>query len=169
MIHIYIGDGKGKTTAAIGLSVRYAGSGKKVRIFQFLKDGSSSELCFLKNTDICVTPCQTRVKGFFWDMCDEEKNDLKKETEENFCSAEKALKNCDMVVLDELSGAIFNGLISVEKVTALLTKYADTKEIVITGRSLPDEILKMAHYVSEIKSIKHPFENGGKAQKGIEF
>ncbi len=168
MIHIYTGDGKGKTTAAIGLAVRYAGSGKRVEVLQFLKDGTSSELCFLKNTSINVTPCQTKTKGFFWTMNEEDKENLKKETAENFNKLQKLILSCDMIVLDELAGAITNGLVALDSVVEFLES-ANEKEIVITGRNLPEEIIKLADYVSEIKCIKHPFEKGCLAKKGIEY
>lgn len=169
MLHVYTGDGKGKTTAAVGLAVRYCGSGKRVCIFQFLKDGTSSELCVLKNASISVFSCQTETKGFFWSMNDEEKEKLKEETCKNFCKVKECVDDFDMIVLDELAGAISNKLINQKDVMEFLTEYAQKKEIVITGRNLPEEIIKMADYVSEIKCIKHPFECGGKAKKGIEY
>lgn len=169
MIHIYTGDGKGKTTAATGLAVRYCGSGKKVCIFQFLKDGTSSELCVLKGADICVIPCQTETKGFFWDMGDSEKEKLKEETCRNFCKVKECVDDFDMIVLDELAGAISNKLLNQKDVVNFLTEYAQQKEIVITGRTLPEEIIEMADYVSEIRCIKHPFDCGEKAKKGIEY
>lgn len=167
MIHVYTGDGKGKTTAAVGLAVRFAGSGKKVAIFQFLKDGTSSELCVLKNANINVIPCQTETKGFFWDMSDEEKEKLKEETCKHFCLVKECIEDYDMIVLDELAGVITNGLVELAEVVEFLN--ICSKEIVITGRNVPEEIINMADYVSEIKCIKHPFRCGGGAKKGIEY
>lgn len=167
MIHVYTGDGKGKTTAAIGLAVRFAGSGKRVAIFQFLKDGTSSELCVLKNANITVTPCQTETKGFIWNMSEQEKESLKEETCKNFCLAKEQAENYDMIVLDELAGVIDDGLVKLAEVVEFLNTCR--KEIVITGRNVPEEIIKMADYVSEIKCIKHPFQCGVGAKKGIEY
>ncbi len=166
MIHVYTGDGKGKTTAAVGLAVRFAGSGKRVAIFQFLKDGTSSELCILKNANINVIPCQTETKGFFWNMKDDEKEKLKEETCKNFCLVEKLVEDYDMIVLDELAGVITNGLVELGEIVEFLNTCS--KEIVITGRNVPEEIINKADYVSEIKCVKHPFDCGG-AKKGIEY
>lgn len=169
MLHIYTGDGKGKTTAATGLAVRFAGSGKKVCIFQFLKDGTSSELCILKNAGICVIPCQTETKGFFWTMEDEEKEKLKEETCRNFSKVKEYTDEFDMIVLDELAGAISDKLIDKEDVIRFVSEYSKKKEIVITGRNLPQEIINTADCVSEIICVKHPFDQGHLAQKGIEY
>ncbi len=169
MLHVYTGDGKGKTTAATGLAIRFAGSGKKVCIFQFLKDGASSELCILKNAGICVIPCQTETKGFFWTMDDEEKGKLKQETCNNFLKVKDCAKEFDMIVLDELAGTISDNLIDKDDVVRFVLEYSKKKEIVITGRNLPQEIINAADYVSEIICVKHPFHQGHLAQKGIEY
>ena len=169
MLHAYIGDGKGKTTAATGLAVRFSGNGKKVEILQFLKDGTSCENNCLKMLNIKITPYQ-KSGGFFWTMTEEEKRCLKEETNCGIEYAEKLLSGeCDMVVMDEILGALQNELVDTEYFVSLLKKYKDKKEIVITGRVLPDEILKICDYVSEIRKIKHPFDRGVGAQKGIEF
>ena len=169
MIHAYIGDGKGKTTAACGLAVRYAGSGKKVEMLQFLKDGSSCENKCFETLNIRVTPCQ-KTKGFFWTMTDDEKKSLEKES---CCGLEYAKTllegDCDMVVLDEILGTVENGLIDIGTLRAILQKYGKGKEIVLTGRKLPEELTEMCDYISEIKKIKHPFDKGMGATKGIEF
>ena len=169
MLHVYTGDGKGKTTAAVGLAVRYCGSGKKVCVFQFLKDGTSSELLALQKIGVSVVPCQTETKGFFWSMNDDEKEKLKEETCKNFCKAKECINEFDMIVLDELAGAISNEQVNVKDVIEFLTIYAQKKEIVITGRNLPEEIIKMADYVSEIICVRHPFDCGGASRKGIEY
>lgn len=169
MLHAYIGDGKGKTTAATGLAVRFSGSGKKVEVLQFLKDGTSSENNCLKMLNIKITPCQ-KNNGFFWTMTEEEKKCLKEETNCGIKYAESLLSGeCDMVVMDEVLGAVENNLVDCDYLVLLLKKYKDKKEIVITGRIIPEEILKICDYVSEIKKIKHPFDKGIGAKKGIEF
>lgn len=169
MIHIYTGDGKGKTTAAVGLAVRYAGNGKKVEFFQFLKDGTSCENACLNKLNIKVTPCQ-RTKGFFWEMNEEEKKKLKEETCLGFECAEKLCEtDCDMIILDEILGAVENGLIGTECLLKFLKTYGEKKEIVLTGRNLPAQIEKIADYVSHITGVKHPYEQGKTATKGIEF
>ena len=169
MIHAYIGDGKGKTTAACGLAVRCAGSGKKVEILQFLKDGSSCENKCLKLLNIKVTPCQ-KTKGFFWTMTSDEKKYLKNESNCGLQYAKTILDgDCDMVVLDEILGVIENGLADVFILKDILQKYGKEKEIVLTGRKLPEELDEVCDYISEIRKIKHPFDKGIEAKKGIEF
>lgn len=169
MLHAYIGDGKGKTTAATGLAVRFYGSGKKVEILQFLKDGTSCENESLKLLNIKVTPCQ-KTQVFFWTMNDKEKQCLKEETLCGIKYAENILSgDCDMVVLDEILGAVENGLLDKNELYELLKKYKDKKEIVITGRVLSEELFEICDYISEIHKVKHPFDNGVSAKKGIEF
>ncbi len=170
MIHAYIGDGKGKTTAAIGLAVRFAGCGKKVEIVQFLKDGTSSECELLKDIFINVTSFMKPDSKFFWEMDEDEKKTLAGEMKKAFIYAENlAEKDTDMIVLDEICGAVENGLIERERLIKFLKKYGKEKEIVITGRTVCDEIVELSDYVSEIRKLKHPFDKGIRAKKGIEY
>lgn len=170
MIHTYIGDGKGKTTAAVGLAVRYAGCGKKVEIIQFLKDGTSSECEILRNAFINVTSFMNHGSKFFWEMNEEEKKNLKEETKKAFSHAEDlAEKDTDMIILDEICGAVENGLIEKCELIEFLKIYGKEKEIVITGRTVCDDIIELSDYVSEIRKIKHPFDKGIDAKKGIEY
>ena len=169
MIHAYIGDGKGKTTAACGLAVRCAGNGKKVEVIQFLKDGTSCENKCLGMLNIKVTPCQ-KAKGFFWNMTNDEKKCIEKESNCGIEYAKSILDgDCDMVILDEILGVVENGLIEVCVLIELLKRYGSSKEIVLTGRKLPDELIDLCDYISEIRKIKHPFDKGIGAKKGIEF
>jgi len=169
MLHAYIGDGKGKTTAAIGLAVRFSGSGKKAEILQFLKDGTSCENNCLKMLNIKITPYQ-KSGSFFWTMTEEEKRCLKEDTNCGIKYAENLLSGeCDMVVMDEILGAVENGLADKEHLITLLKTYKDKKEIVITGRILPEEIYEICDYISEIRKVKHPFDKGVAAKKGIEY
>ncbi len=170
MIHTYIGDGKGKTTAATGLAVRYAGCGKRVEIVQFLKDGTSSECELLKNIFINVTSFMKPDSKFFWEMNQEEKENLKKEMQKAFSYAEYlADNNTDMIVLDEICGAVENGHIERLQFIEFLKNYGKEKEIVITGRTVCDDVIELSDYVSEIRKIKHPYDQGINAKKGIEY
>ncbi len=169
MIHIYTGNGKGKTTAAVGLAVRCLGSGKKVEILQFLKDGTSCENISLSRLGIKVTPCQ-KTKTFFWDMDESQRKILKEETECGLLYFEKLLKSdCDMIILDEIFGTLENKLLDEQKLLELLREYKDRKEIVLTGRNASKKFVLIADYVSETESVKNPFEQGKKAKYGIEF
>ena len=172
MIHIYTGDGKGKTTAAMGLAFRASGHGMKTLFVSFLKDGASGEVCAAKETEcITVRCCQTSVQGFFCNLTEEERCRLKGETQKGFLCAVQSLaeKQYDILVLDEIAGALTNGLLEEKDVIEFLSVYGQTIELVLTGRNFSAEILALADYVSEIKEIKHPYQTGAMPRKGIEF
>ncbi len=172
MVHIYCGNGKGKTTAALGLCIRCVGSGKNVTFVQFLKNSKGSEICFLKNIENITIRCfQETVNGFFFSMSDEDKKALKAETEKGFEYVQSILKSgeSDMVILDEIGGAIENGLISEDDVLEIIKNFGVKTEIVLTGRKFPENIIKFSDYVSEICEIKHPYTKGIMPRKGIEY
>ena len=169
LIHIYCGDGKGKTTAAVGLAVRAAGSGKKVLLLQFFKDGKSSEFNALKAvTGIEVIP-QTRSFGFSWTLTDSEKAEAKAYysglLEDAFARAE----GCGLLVLDEAMSACTTGMIDEDRLLELLRRKPEELEVVMTGRDPSAAVLAAADYVTEMCKRKHPFEKGVPARKGIEF
>lgn len=172
MVHIYTGDGKGKTTAALGLSFRAAGRGRKTVFLEFLKDGNSGEVLLAKSVPNIEIRCfQTSVGGFFWNMTETEREKLKTETRAGFSYAEQCAKNglCDVLVLDEIAGCIANGLILENDVLSFLKAHGQNIEIVLTGRDFSYEILSAADYVSEIRAVKHPYEMGTAPREGIEF
>jgi len=170
LIHIYTGDGKGKTTAAVGLTIRYAGSGGKVLFSQFLKDNKSSELCILKRIDeIEVVLCQETF-GFYSRM-DEETKRKAKEVYSIYLRniIDKATnQTIQMLVLDEIIGAYNNNLIERDFLLEFLRNKPDQLEVVMTGRNPQNELVELADYVSEIVKVKHPFEKGIFARPGIE-
>lgn len=163
MLHIYTGDGKGKTTAATGLLIRALGSGKKCGYCTFLKDGSSSELEVLKKlTNLTIFECPDKMK-FLWHMTEKEKEYLK-----NFYS--DVLKrivqtDLELLVLDEATDAVCAGLLDEECIVAL----AKNTEVIVTGRGDCKKLFEIADYITEVKKIKHPFDKGLKARKGIEY
>ena len=172
MIHVYTGDGKGKTTAAVGLALRGAGHGLKTVFLSFLKEGTSGEVCAAASMGHLDIKCyQTTVHGFFCNLTPEEKIRLKTETQKGFLFAMQCAKekSCHTLVLDEIAGALTNGLLSEQDVLAYLSAYGKDMEIVLTGRNFPESILDMADYISEIHAKKHPYENDTPARKGIEF
>jgi len=172
MIHIYTGDGKGKSTAALGLAFRASGHGMKTIVLSFLKDGTSGEVKAAQNSEcIYVKCCQTEVQGFFWNLSDEEKIKLKTETQRGFLFGMQCAdgKRCDILVLDEVAGAISNGLLEEKDVLEFLVMYGQDMEIVMTGRNFPESMIALADYVSEIREVKHPYHDGAEARKGIEF
>ena len=165
MIHIYTGDGKGKTTAACGLCVRAAGSGKKVLFAQFLKDGSSSEIAEMKKLGIDVMS-DYPYKKFLWDMSENEKEDVRCRCCGLLNSVRELSEKYDVIVLDEVLGAIGSKLIDEAEVIGCLN---GDMEFVLTGRGASGELCNAADYVSEIICVKHPMSNGAAPRYGIEF
>lgn len=171
LIQIYTGDGKGKTTAAIGLGVRALGRNYKIYMVQFLKGRDTGELHILNNYEnFKVFRFQSSEK-FFFQMTEEEKNILNDEMHKAYEFIEDILKNseCDMLILDEIMGVIHNNIYSVDDVLKLMREKPDTMEMVLTGRNAPKELIENADLVTEMKLIKHPYEKGIPARYGIEF
>lgn len=165
LIHVYHGDGKGKTTAAMGLAMRAVVCEKKVVIVQFLKDGKSSELELLKDKASVISG--KIFNGFSWNMTEEDKKNTYNLHNEFL---EKALSlNPEVLILDELCSVCNLALIDVNFVQNMLKNNKNKMEIVITGRNPKDFMLEYADYVTEMKKVKHPFDNGVPARKGIEF
>lgn len=173
LIHVYTGDGKGKTTAALGLGMRAAGCGLKVIMIQFLKDNDCGELCSCEKLgeNFEIKRFQKGHKGFIWEMTEEEIEILKKETKDGFDFAVKTAKNgeCDVLILDEIFGCVGNMLLTENDIIDMLDKKSEKTEIVLTGRNAPDSICKKAHYVTEMRGIKHPLYSGISARRGIEY
>ncbi len=164
MIHLITGNGKGKTTASVGLSVRAAGHGFKVLFIQFLKDDSSGEIGILKKIPqitVLHAPCNY---GFTFNMTEDQ---LIESATEYSKLLDKAIESdAFLIVLDEVLHAMNAGLIKEEQLKKLLEK--DT-EIVLTGWDAPDWLMEKADYISDIKSLKNPYTNGVDARVGIEF
>ena len=172
LIHIYCGDGKGKTTAAMGLAIRAAGREKKVFITQFLKSGKSGELVSLEKLKEYITFLPGRpVNKFVWNMNDEEKMEAKREHTARFKEIKDIIKNedYDLLILDEIIATINNGFIELEEVVNFLKNKPDTLEVVMTGRDPKEELIEIANYVTEMKCIKHPFREGIPSRIGIEL
>jgi len=170
LIHIYTGDGKGKTTAAVGLTIRYAGSGGKVLFSQFLKDNKSSELCILKKIDEVEVVLCNETFGFYSRMDEETKRKAKEVYSNYFRDIIDMVKKEDiqMLILDEIIGAYNNNLIEREFLLEFLRNKPDKLEVVMTGRNPQKELVELADYVSEIVKVKHPFDKGISARTGIE-
>jgi cob(I)alamin adenosyltransferase len=171
-VQIYTGDGKGKTTAAIGQGVRAAGGGLKVYMVQFLKGRDTGELHSLKKLepDFKVFRFEKQRK-FFWELNEQEKLELKKEIETAFEFCKDVFKNreCDMLILDEIMGVLHNKLLSIEEVVDFIKSKPEDMELILTGRNVPQEIMEIADLATEMKEIKHYFNAGVPARKGIEF
>lgn len=170
-VHIYCGDGKGKTTAAIGLSVRAAGCGKKVLITRFLKTDHSGEVNVLNTIPgISVTPCE-RSFGFFTKMTEDQKKEAAIYYSQLLTSTlDKAVEEeYDLLVMDEIMAVCNYGLVDEKEVHEFLSHRPEGLEVVLTGRNPSETLANMADYVSEIKKVKHPYDQGLNARRGIEY
>ena len=169
LIHIYCGNGKGKTTAATGLAVRAAGFGKKVVFCQFFKNGSSNEIKSLEKLDnITLLHCKKSHK-LFSKMNEKEKEEAKKDYKILFDEAISKSAEADLIVLDEAVSSCNYGMIDEEKLIDFLINKPKNLEVVLTGRNPSEKLLSYADYVTEMKKIKHPYDKGTAARKGIEF
>ena len=170
LIHIYCGDGKGKTTASLGLAIRSAGAGFKVFILQFLKNWNTSELNSLE-----LIPNIEIIRGkegnvFTFGMTEEQKAKSKEIHLNNFAKEKEVAFNgeCDILILDEVIGAYNRNLLDREDLLNFLDNKPENLEVILTGRNPADELIERADYVSEIQKIKHPFDKGIVARRGIE-
>lgn len=170
-IHIYCGEGKGKTSAALGLAVRAAGRGLKVLVVRFLKSEDSGEVPVLRHIPgIEVVPCD-RTFGFVFRMTEEQKKEAAayyQKRLENACR-EAVQSSYDVLVLDELMASCRYGMVDETEVIRFLREKPEKLEVIMTGRDPSKELLELADYVSEIRMVKHPFTKGIPARKGIEY
>ena len=170
LIHIYCGDGKGKTTAAVGLAVRCAGRGNKVLLVQFLKSRDSGELYSLaKLPDIEVIRGK-ESKKFTFQMNEEEKHALLIEHNKMFEQVLEKIKNggYSLLILDEIIGALNAKVFEMPKLIEFLRHKPENLEVVLTGRNPAPELVEIADYVSEMRKVKHPMDKGIMAREGIE-
>jgi cob(I)alamin adenosyltransferase len=174
LVQIYTGDGKGKTTAALGLALRAAGQGNKVLIYQFLKP---PRLNTGERATLSLLPA-IRIESLdiHWDMAKSHKDP------KSISSAKTAIKKAfellakaganrkfDILVLDEIVYCIAKGLISIDELKRVIEERDPHVEVILTGRGATPELIALADLVTEMKSIKHPFDKGTAARQGIEF
>lgn len=163
LIHILCGDGKGKTTSAIGMAIRAAGRNKKVVIVQFLKGIETGEIEILKAIPNIILIRAERARSFDYDNIP----NLKQCHNEMF---RKSLSiKCDMLILDEIAACCNYGYIDKGMVDDFILNKPDNIELVLTGRNPDEKWIEAADYVGEIKKIKHPYDKGIKARVGIEL
>ncbi len=171
MIHLYYGDGKGKTTAAIGLCVRAHGAGKRVVFLQFMKGNETSELSVLRKLDGLQIVRNTTDFGFYKNMSTKDKEEMRRMHDRNL---EKVLsfvreEGYDTVILDEVTYAYQWKLVNRERLGELLALGKEGVELVMTGRNPDKCLLEMADYITEMQCQRHPFSKGIPARKGVEF
>jgi len=172
LIHVYTGEGKGKSTASFGLVVRALGHNKKVAIFSFLKDSKIEygEMKSFKKAFPNLTYIRFENKSPLFDKS-VTVEELKRSVRESFDMTLEMIKkeDYDLVVLDEMNICLKYQLIDKDYVINFLKNKPEKMEIVITGRDAIPEIIELADYVTEMRMIKHPYEKGIQARKGIEF
>lgn len=168
-IHIYYGDGKGKTTAAMGQAIRAAGCGLRVLVFQFMKDNSSSERRVLEQiSKITCLPGRSRVK-FFSQMNGDEKAEAKHYYTKALDEIVKFCAPFDVLVLDEILDVVHYKLLNEDKLLSFLQHKPRGLEIVMTGHEVSERLLEIGDYVTLMQKQKHPFDKGKLAREGIEF
>jgi cob(I)alamin adenosyltransferase len=175
LVQIYTGDGKGKTTAAFGLALRAAGQNNKVLIYQFLKPPS---LDIGERFALQLGAVRIRIEALDmnWDMAkslEEEQTvaevqaAIREVLEKLATTAEKRFY--DVLILDEIIFCLSKNLANIEDIRRIVDKRAPGVEIVMTGRGASEELMDMADLVTEMKNIKHPFDTGQPARRGIEY
>ena len=172
LIHVYYGDGKGKTTAALGLLLRAAGYGQRIVLVQFLKDAKSGELAALDRIpNVTVLRGKAPGAAFFRDMTDEQKAETRRIHDGNIQKAAELAKagECDLLILDEALDAYQLGLLSEDILRSLLDGKPAQLELVITGHTPTGWISEKADYVTQMVKIKHPYDRGITARRGVEF
>ncbi len=166
LVHLYCGDGKGKTTAAMGLALRALGHGEKVVIVQFLKGSETGELAGLQKLGAVVLRGKAGQK-FVFQMNDAEKAETKALQTENL---QKALAlPSDLLILDEACAACRLGLVEEQVLRRAVLQKPAGREVVLTGRGPADWMVDAADYCTEMQCRKHPYKKGIAAREGVEF
>ncbi|NCB93546.1 MAG: cob(I)yrinic acid a,c-diamide adenosyltransferase [Clostridia bacterium] len=169
-VHIYCGNGKGKTTTGMGLCARAAGYGYRVLIYQFMKNNSTNERKILSQVHNITFVDGLEQEKFSFQMTPEEKASRKTYYEEQFKLVTKKAEDegFDLLFLDELIYTIRAGLFDENILLDYLSSKPAHLEIILTGQNPSDQLIAKADYVSEICKVKHPFDQGLPARKGIE-
>lgn len=164
LVQIYTGNGKGKSTAALGLALRAVGQGLRVGFIQFLKGEVSGEHLFLEKYPAFNIQRLGKVSHF-----KRGNPELTEEVQETLQLIEKEMQNYDLLIMDEVFIAIDMGLMSAGQLLELIDKKPEVLEIVLTGRRAPVAIIERADLVTEMTEVKHPFQRGIGARRGIEY
>ncbi|MBI4849027.1 MAG: cob(I)yrinic acid a,c-diamide adenosyltransferase [Nitrospirae bacterium] len=171
LIHVYTGEGKGKTTAAFGLAKRAAGHGRNVLILQFLKSRTkdSGEIVIARKAGINVVRFKDQTTPLFDPSVDLKK--LKAAIRKAITFSVKEIKSGahDVVIMDEFITVLSCGFATIKDAEKIIAAKPERLELIFTGRGAPEELIEAADYVTEMRMIKHPFNKGVKARKGIEF
>ncbi len=166
LTHLYWGEGKGKTTAAMGLALRARGAGRKVVIVQFLKGGQSGEIPLLRSLGVQVFRGKAGMK-FSFQMNEEEKAETRAMQTDNLRRALEC--EAGLLVLDEACSAWQTGLVDRELLRQAVLGKPESQELVLTGRQPPEWMWEAADYITEMRCHRHPYERGIAAREGVEF
>lgn len=167
-VQVYTGDGKGKTTAAVGLAVRAAGQGLQVKFVQFLKGCEGGELRILAGIRNIECASFAGCKTFFHLLTEDQKIELLDNAKRDIDRIQGWLGAADLLILDEAMAAMACGILSMEQMLQIIDNRGST-EIVLTGRDAPEQIIARAHLVTQMQPLKHYYEQGLCARKGIEY
>jgi len=169
LIIVYTGNGKGKTTAALGAALRAAGRGMKTFIIQFLKEKDASAEQNIPpplSEHITIYPCG---KGFVFDGDDITPHKEAAEEGWQFMVDELKRKKYNLLILDEIAAALNLHLLSIESIRAFLAQKDSETHVILTGRNMPEELIEIADTVTEMKEIKHAYQKGIDAAPGIDY
>ena len=166
LLHLYYGDGKGKTTAAMGLALRALGSGKKVVVLQFLKGGQSGEIPLLEQLGAKIYRGKAGQK-FVFQMDEAEKAATRDLQNRNLAAA--TTEDADLLVLDEAGSAWELDMVDKALLQKAVLARPAAQECVLTAHAAPRWMLDAADYVTEMKCCRHPYQKGIAARKGIEY
>lgn len=167
LVHVYTGEGKGKTSAGMGLLLRSLGRGLKVKIIQLFKR-NTGEQYFFDNSGFEYMQFQP-LHPYFKDYNPNELEDLKIDFMAFWNNAIKNIDEQDVVLIDEIGPGIKWGIINEQLILDLIENKPLNTELILTGRDMPQSIMDKADYVSDIRKIKHPYDKGIIAREGIEF
>lgn len=166
LIHLYWGDGKGKTTAAMGVAMRALAAGKKVVIVQFLKGQESGEITLLSELGAQIYRGKAGHK-FVFQMTEEEKAQTRKVQNENLFAALQ--QPADLLILDEACAAVQLNMVDEAMLKKAVCEKPAEQELILTGRNPADWMMEIADYSTEMHCWKHPYEKGIPARKGVEY
>ena len=169
LIYVFTGNGKGKTTAAVGQAVRASGQGFRVLVIQFIKQIISGEVEPLKKLGVEIYPMGLGYVGILTDQKEKAAHIHAAEKALDFSESKIAEGQYNLLILDEINNAVQLGLLDVREVIELLKNRPEGLSVILTGRNAPAEFIEIADLVSQIKDVKHPFVKGTSAKKGIEY
>ena len=165
MLHLYWGNGKGKTTAAMGLALRALGHGRRVVIVQLLKDGTSGEIAPLRAAGAAVYACPNAK--FTWLMDEADKAAAREASARALGQA--LAEPFDLLVLDEACAALKSGILDEALLRRAVTFAKNGREVVLTGRDPAPWLQEAADYSTEMRAHKHPYADGVAAREGVEY